>query len=277
MRELKIAAFVSLAGLATAAATVEKVVPIGYENQQGTAGFLGPLASTARSYQLLIHEDQLSDLVGKEFTGLAWRSTTSATTTWPPVAVTYDNYDIYLGLSVPPEQRSVTLAENVAGPQTQVRSGSLFVAADSYGFGTPAAFGPTIEFTQPYLYTGGHLLVELRHTGMTGATSRSVDAISTTTPGYFSQFAAAWGSGYTSTGGSAGNFSIVRFSATGGGCYANCDGSTTEPILNVADFTCFLSKFAAGDPYANCDGSTTEPILNVADFTCFLSKFAAGC
>jgi probable HAF family extracellular repeat protein len=65
--------------------------------------------------------------------------------------------------------------------------------------------------------------------------------------------------------------------ATGAGCYANCDGSTTAPILNVADFTCFLTKFAAGDPYANCDGSTTEPILNVADFTCFLTKFAAGC
>jgi hypothetical protein len=60
-------------------------------------------------------------------------------------------------------------------------------------------------------------------------------------------------------------------------CYANCDGSTTQPILNVADFTCFLTKFAAGDPYANCDGSTTPPVLNVADFTCFLTKFAAGC
>jgi hypothetical protein len=70
---------------------------------------------------------------------------------------------------------------------------------------------------------------------------------------------------------------VLHGTVGGGGCYANCDGSTTEPILNVADFTCFLSKFAAGDPYANCDGSTTEPILNVADFTCFLSKFAAGC
>jgi hypothetical protein len=62
-----------------------------------------------------------------------------------------------------------------------------------------------------------------------------------------------------------------------GGCYANCDLSTTPPILNVADFGCFLSKFAASDPYANCDGSTTPPVLNVADFGCFLSKFAAGC
>jgi hypothetical protein len=60
-------------------------------------------------------------------------------------------------------------------------------------------------------------------------------------------------------------------------CYPNCDASTTPPILNVADFTCFLNRFAAGDPYANCDGSTTAPVLNVADFTCFLNAFAAGC
>jgi hypothetical protein len=73
---------------------------------------------------------------------------------------------------------------------------------------------------------------------------------------------------------------VDNFVLGGGGptpCYPNCDGSTTEPILNVADFSCFLAKFAAGDPYANCDGSTTEPVLNVADFSCFLAKFAAGC
>jgi hypothetical protein len=68
------------------------------------------------------------------------------------------------------------------------------------------------------------------------------------------------------------------FAATGPApCYANCDGSTTAPVLNVGDFTCFLQKYAAGDPYANCDQSTTPPVLNVGDFTCFLQKFAAGC
>jgi hypothetical protein len=61
------------------------------------------------------------------------------------------------------------------------------------------------------------------------------------------------------------------------GCYANCDNSTTAPILNVGDFTCFLQRFAAGDSYANCDNSTTAPVLNVGDFTCFLQRFAAGC
>jgi trimeric autotransporter adhesin len=60
-------------------------------------------------------------------------------------------------------------------------------------------------------------------------------------------------------------------------CYANCDCSSVLPILNVADFSCFLQRFAAGHPYANCDLSTTAPTLNVADFTCFLTKFAAGC
>jgi hypothetical protein len=60
-------------------------------------------------------------------------------------------------------------------------------------------------------------------------------------------------------------------------CYPNCDSSTTPPILNVADFSCFLNRFAAGESYANCDGSTIPPVLNVADFSCFLNAFAAGC
>jgi hypothetical protein len=69
-------------------------------------------------------------------------------------------------------------------------------------------------------------------------------------------------------------------------CYANCDGSTTAPILNVEDFTCFINEFAAAQSlphgqqlthYANCDHSTTAPVLNVEDFTCFINAFAAGC
>jgi hypothetical protein len=60
-------------------------------------------------------------------------------------------------------------------------------------------------------------------------------------------------------------------------CYANCDGSTQPPILNVLDFVCFQSAYAQGSNYANCDGSTTPPILNVLDFVCFQAKYAAGC
>jgi hypothetical protein len=71
------------------------------------------------------------------------------------------------------------------------------------------------------------------------------------------------------------------FRSTQGGpcasCYPNCDNSTTAPILNVQDFTCFLQRYAAGDSYANCDNSTIAPVLNVQDFTCFLQSYAAGC
>jgi hypothetical protein len=69
-------------------------------------------------------------------------------------------------------------------------------------------------------------------------------------------------------------------------CYANCDGNSIDPVLNVEDFTCFINEFASGltlqpeqqiEHYANCDGSTTVPVLNVEDFICFINAFAAGC
>jgi hypothetical protein len=69
-------------------------------------------------------------------------------------------------------------------------------------------------------------------------------------------------------------------------CYANCDSSTTAPVVNTGDFTCFLQQYSAAvqlpaaqqqPHYANCDGSTTFPMVNTGDFTCFLQKYAAGC
>jgi hypothetical protein len=88
----------------------------------------------------------------------------------------------------------------------------------------------------------------------------------------------------------AGNVYLIRVSGYAGnagdfvltvagpeGCYANCDASSTAPVLNVLDFNCFLNRFAAGASYANCDGSAIAPVLNVLDFNCFLNRFAAGC
>jgi hypothetical protein len=280
-------ALVSLAGALPVAADTF-VVPPAYENSPGTAGFLGPLSGSARTYQLLIHEDQLTSLLNHHLSGVAFRSTTGATAVWPAVDVTYQNYDLYLSPSVPPIDRSFTFAQNIAGPQVQVRSGPLTVPAESYNFGSsPNAYGPVIEFTQPYSYTGGHLLVELRQSGSDG-NSRSVDAIGTSIVGYGDQFRAIWVGSYTgTTTTSQGNFAVIQFTATPGDlCYANCDNSTVEPVLNVEDFICFVSEFAQGialpspqqiTHYANCDDSTTEPVLNVEDFICFVSAFAAGC
>ncbi len=60
-------------------------------------------------------------------------------------------------------------------------------------------------------------------------------------------------------------------------CYANCDGSTVAPTVNVLDFACFLNRFAAGESDAQLDGSAVPPILGRNDFVCFLVAFAAGC
>jgi hypothetical protein len=61
-------------------------------------------------------------------------------------------------------------------------------------------------------------------------------------------------------------------------CYANCDNSTVQPILNVNDFECFMTAFTLGyASIANCDHSTVPPVLNIADFECFVNAFAAGC
>lgn len=60
-------------------------------------------------------------------------------------------------------------------------------------------------------------------------------------------------------------------------CYANCDGSTTPPVVNVLDYACFLNSYAAGDRSANCDGSTVVPVLDMNDFAWFLNAYATGC
>lgn len=45
---------------------------------------------------------------------------------------------------------------------------------------------------------------------------------------------------------------LLTASGTGGGgspgCYPNCDGSTSEPVLNALDFACFLQRYRAGCP-----------------------------
>jgi hypothetical protein len=86
-----------------------------------------------------------------------------------------------------------------------------------------------------------------------------------------------WISGDFLTAGPWPSFGAARFGCPGPPCYANCDGSSIAPVLNINDFLCFINRFQAQDPYANCDGSSADPFLNVADFNCFLNRFTAGC
>jgi hypothetical protein len=192
---------------------IYQTVPGDYDTVAGNATFLGPLYTGARTCQWLIHEDLLTNLVGKELQALSWRLPTGATSNWPVSDVTVTNYDLWLSGSVAPENRSLTdFSANVVGPQKQVKVGELFIPMNSYTFGNnPNDWGPEIAFDSLYLYTGGHMLIELRLTG-TGS-SRSTDAAGTTAPGYGTLYSACWGSGYTANSGSQANFTIVHLKA----------------------------------------------------------------
>ena len=63
-----------------------------------------------------------------------------------------------------------------------------------------------------------------------------------------------------------------------GACYADCDTSTGQGVLDIFDFLCFGNRFAANDPYAcDCDTSTGPGICDIFDFLCFGNAFSAGC
>lgn len=202
-------------GNAAADSAMEAVVPNGYATTAGTASFTGPFSTTSRRYQLLINQNQLTSFVGGNITSINFRIPPSSTTAWPAAPLTISSYEIYLGESVPPANRSLTFADNRVGVQSMVRSGALDINAEAYPFGgNPNPFGPNIEFQTAYPYNGGHLLIEIVHQGYTGSTSRAVDAIGTTIPGYLSDFSALWSSNLSATTGSQGNFSVVKINGT---------------------------------------------------------------
>jgi hypothetical protein len=253
------------------------------------------MQSTERIYQAAISASELRGIEGMDITGISWRigSTSAGQAAWPEVAANWTQFDIELSTSLNPvNELSTTFNDNTGPDAVVVRSGPLTVPALSYpgGAQTPAAndFGPAIAFTSSFRYVGGDLLVTIRHSGNDTGTGRALDAISTSGSGYNIVGQARSAASLTALTGSATFFTILQLTVGAGtsSCYANCDGSTVEPILNVDDFTCFINEYATSqglphsqqvEAYANCDGSTVEPALNVDDFTCFINAYANGC
>jgi hypothetical protein len=194
---------------------VQKVVPSSYGATTGTNPFLGPFSNSQITYQLLIAAGELTDLVGKNLVSLAFRNTANSTTPWPTSEATFINYDIYLSGAVNPVDRTLFFAQNAVGPTTQVRSGNLVIPINALTVGSnPNNFSYDIDFTTPYFYSGGNLLVEIRHFG-TSLPSRRVDSVNTTVPGYGTLFSACWYPSNTTSFNSAfeDSFSVVNFKA----------------------------------------------------------------
>ena len=61
-------------------------------------------------------------------------------------------------------------------------------------------------------------------------------------------------------------------------CWADCDQTSGQMVLDIFDFLCFGNFFAAGDPYAcDCDTTTGPGVCDIFDFLCFGNAFGLGC
>lgn len=136
-----------------------------------------PVRSAARTIQYVYDSSLLASLpVGSQITGMAFRLN-GGEASWPPSARTWTNFDVQISTSVNnPGALSTTFSNNIGLDVVTVRTGSLTIAAGSYPGGvTPNGFGPEIAFSTPYSYSGGDLLITIRHTG-NGVDEAFIDA-----------------------------------------------------------------------------------------------------
>lgn len=185
----------------------------------GNAFFL--FTTNSRRYQLLINESELTSLVGMNLTGFALRLNGSTTLpSWPPANYTNAFFDVKLSEGVAPAAKSTTFANNIVGSQTDVRAGSLTLNAGAFTNGSiPNAFGPAIVFDTPYLYTGGHLAVDMFYGSNTTGVNPSFDGLSTSSdPLANTLIGSTWGNYNSTTGlppttGATGNPLITQWHA----------------------------------------------------------------
>ncbi|MBX3375801.1 MAG: hypothetical protein KF678_02205 [Phycisphaeraceae bacterium] len=250
----------SLAGaLALASGSVAQVVvPNSAALTEGDGTFaLTATAAAGRTYQFTIDSGQLAGLIGQNLTGLKWRLNGPGTAAWPTAETNYTAWDVYIGPGVDPSAMSNTFAANFTSAPTQVRSGPFSYAAGSHSFGSaPNAFGPTLDFTTPYPYTGGDLTIEMRFSAQTGSTTApSFDAITASlgpANGWGVDFSSRWTASITGLTGGNANFLVTQI-------IAGSAGPTGACCLSSGASNCVVTSSAGcanlGGTYQG-DGST---------------------
>jgi PEP-CTERM motif len=171
----------------------------------------------ARTAQLLINQNQLGGMTaGSIITGMAFRLWNGATSTY--TGATWTSYDIRIGESVAPNLATTTFASNFVGGNTLVQTGALTMSGFTSGNtgATPNAWQNTIAFTTPHVYTGGHLLIEIRHTGsnITNPANTFAEAVTTAGIGYGTDYRSFTATGNTATTGAQASFTMTKLSYT---------------------------------------------------------------
>jgi hypothetical protein len=214
-------AAVLLTGLALASAAEAQtvVVPNQYTSSPAGANGLNTLIrdlGNPRTAQLLIAAAELTTIpVGNSITGMTFRLWTGSTIAYPASDATWTDYTVRLGPggALP---GSTTFANNFTAAPTIVRTGTMTIPTGSCpGGGSPNAFCTfTVNFTTPYVYTGGNLCVEVRHTGSNitnNAANDFLEVADLTNPNYGIRFWSATATGNTATTGAANTYTVARF------------------------------------------------------------------
>jgi hypothetical protein len=202
-------------------AQVQVVVPNVYTTTEGPGSSSLPIhiQNNPWTFQLILHESQLTSLVGQELTGISYRHSAVMGGGYPLQTTTWTNYVIRLGTSVAPGVAAETFANNFTSPPTQVRDGTFTVAPGAwpnFGPGAPNPWGPEITFDTPYHYSGGNLAMLITHPGSDNPNigNALIDTTGSSSPGRGTDFSYFAGTGFDSLSGGASNFMpIVRFTA----------------------------------------------------------------
>lgn len=295
---MKTVCLLALAGTAATAMAQPLVIPAAYA---AASGGVTPTDTVfrefARTHQQVISASLLSAIpAGSTITQLTLRAsnfgTMNALGNWPAAPLTFASFEVYLAKAArAPGSMSTVLSENIVpGSEVRVRTGILTVPAGAFSnfVAAPGAnpWGLDLPLA-PFTYTGGDLVITIRHSGhQTPLTPRLfLDSAPNGASGM--QCMSASGAGATVGMTDQGLPSIVRVRyVRPPSCIANCDGSTVAPTLTANDFICFVNAFSKDSALsqaeqiastANCDLSTTPPVLNIGDFICFNGRYAAGC
>lgn len=133
----------------------------------GNSNLNTAVRSLPRVYQFAYSSAYFAGIpLGSKLTGFSFRLA-NGQSAWPAAVRNWSSYDIQVSSTLfSPSALSTTFANNIASDVVTVRSGAFSIDANAYAGGTgPTPFGPIINFSTPYYYNGGNLLVTIRHTG----------------------------------------------------------------------------------------------------------------
>ena len=187
--------------------SAQTLVPV--EPADHSSGLTTPIREEPRTIQLIFASSLLLGMPsGSTITGMSFRLYSGAENPWPAEEVSWENYDVqFSGSPHAPGSLSSIFDENIGTDAVMVRSGSLTIGAEGFpAGGDPNAFGVEIVFTTPYTYTGGNLLITIRHSG-NGISSDGLE--STAEPGDYQLLTAT---GYDAIEGAGNDMLITQLS-----------------------------------------------------------------